>query len=50
MGKGHSPVQMEGCNLGIVTLIVREVEMIGQRLLVPRKPEKQMRNDKMMKR
>lgn len=38
--KGHSPVQVEGGNLGVVALVVREVEMVGQRLLVPRKPAK----------
>jgi len=40
----YSPVQVEGGNLGVVALVVREVEMVGQRLLLPRKPvEMQMR-------
>lgn len=34
----HSPVQMEGCNLCIVPLKVREVEEVDGGLLVPGLP------------
>jgi len=43
----NSPVQVEGGNLGVVALIVREVEVVGQRLLLPRKPvEMQIANER----
>lgn len=32
----YIPVQMEGSDLGIVSLVVREVKMIGKGLLLPR--------------
>ena len=38
--KAKQPVQVEGGDLGVVSLEVREVEVVGQRLLAAREPHR----------
>lgn len=40
----YLPVQVESGNLGIVTLEVRKVKVIGECLLLPREPEEKSLN------